>query len=175
MKIEDCFQLGYIVKPHGIHGELTVYLDTDNPDYYKELESVYVEFQQKLIPFFISYLNISGHKATVKFQDIEGIENASQYKGCLLYLPINLLPPLSNNQFYYHEIIGYKVYDSVYGKLGEVKTIYEANGNDLFAVDYEGKEVLIPIKDEFIVKLDRKANEIHLKLPDGLIDIYLNS
>ena len=32
MKIEDCFQLGYIMKPHGIHGALTVFIDSDNPE-----------------------------------------------------------------------------------------------------------------------------------------------
>jgi 16S rRNA processing protein RimM len=67
------------------------------------------------------------------------------------------------------------VEDTVHGELGTVKTIYEANGNDLFAVDYEGKEVLVPIRDEFIVKLDKITGKILLNLPDGLIDIYLNS
>jgi len=175
MKIDDCFQLGYIVKPHGIHGALTIYLDTDNPDYYKELESVYVEFQRKLIPFFIDHMKLNGNRATVKFHDIEEIDQASLYKGCALYLPLDMLPHLANQQFYYHEIIGYIAIDRDRGELGEVKTIYEANGNDLFAVDYKGKEVLIPIRDEFIIELNKQAREILLELPDGLLDIYLNS
>jgi 16S rRNA processing protein RimM len=175
MKIEDCFQLGYIVKPHGIHGALTIYLDTDNPDYYKELESVYVEYQQKLVPFFIDHIKIKDNQATVEFQDIDGIEKASQYKGCTLYLPLDFLPPLGSGQFYYHDIIGFIAKERNLGKLGEVKTIYEANGNDLFSVLYKGKEVLIPIRDEFVIELNKEAREILLELPDGLIDIYLNS
>lgn len=175
MKIEDCFQLGYIVKPHGIHGALTIYLDTDNPDYYRELESVYVEHQQKLVPFFIDHMKINGNRATVKLHDIDEIEKASHYKGCALYLPLDMLPPLESNQFYYHEIIGYAARDHMHGELGEIKTIYEANGNDLFAIEYKGKEVLIPIRDEFIIKLDKKSREILLQLPEGLLDIYLNS
>jgi len=175
MKNEECFQLGYIIKPHGIQGALTIYLDTDNPDYYKDLESVYVEYQQKLIPFFIDHIKLSGEKANIKFQDVDGIENAGQYKGCLLYLPLNMLPPLDDDQFYYHEIVGYTVKDENHGDLGNVKTIYEANGNDLFAVEYKGKEVLVPIKDEFIIELDKKAKTILLNIPEGLLDIYLNS
>jgi len=174
MKIEDCFQLGYIVKPHGIHGAFTISLDTDNPEYYEEMESVYVEYQQKLVPFFIESIKLSGSKATLKFQDLDGIELAAQYKGCALYLPLDMLPRLEENQFYYHEIIGYRVIDQAVGEIGKVKNIYEANGNDLFVIDYKNKEILVPVKDEFIHKLDKKDTTIFLNLPDGLLDIYLN-
>ena len=58
MKIEDCFQLGYVIKSHGLHGELSIFLDTDFPENYIEMESVYVEFQQKLVPFFVETINL---------------------------------------------------------------------------------------------------------------------
>ena len=175
MKIEDCFQLGYIVKPHGIHGELTIFLDTDNPEYYNKLESVFVEYQQKLIPFFIESLKRSGSKATIKFQDIDEIDIASQYKGCAIYLPLDNLPELEDDQFYYHEVLGYTVIEQVQGEIGKIKDIYEANGNDLFVIDYKSMEILVPIRDEFILKLDKKESTFYLKLPDGLLDIYINS
>ena len=174
MKIEDCFQLGYIVKPHGIHGALTIFLDTDTPEYYKELESVYVEYQQKLVPFFIESYKPAGNKATIKFQDIDGIDVAARYKGCAIYLPLDRLPKLKEDQFYYHEIVGYRVVDLKVGEIGNVKYIYEANGNDLFAIDYKSKEILVPINDEFIEKLNKKNKTIYLSLPDGLLDLYLN-
>jgi 16S rRNA processing protein RimM len=174
MKIEDCFQLGYIIKPHGIQGAFTIYLDTDNQDYYKELESVYVEFRQKLIPFFIDYINIGTSKVTLKLYDVDDIESAKQYKGCPLLLPLNMLPTLDDHQFYYHEIVGFSVKDHAHGNLGKVKSVYEANGNDLFAIEYKGKEVLVPIRDEFIEKLDKNSRSIYLNLPEGLIDVYLN-
>ena len=173
MKIEDCFQLGYIVKPHGVHGALTIFLDTDNPEYYNEMESVYVEYQQKLVPFFIDSFKPSGNKATVKFQDVDGIDLAARYKGCAIYLPLDMLPGLEDDQFYYHEIIGYRVVDQTVGEIGKVKDIYEANGNDLFAIDYKNKEILVPIRDEFIQKLDKYGSTVFLDLPEGLLDVYL--
>ena len=174
MKIEDCFQLGYIVKPHGIHGALTIFLDTDTPKYYEEMESLYVEYQQKLVPFFIKSYKLIGNKATLKFQDVDGIDEAARYKGCAIYLPLNMLPKLEEDQFYYHEIVGYRVVDLKAGEIGKVKHIYEANGNDLFAIDYKNKEILVPINDEFIEKLNKKDTTIFLNLPDGLLDVYLN-
>jgi 16S rRNA processing protein RimM len=138
------------------------------------MESVYVEYQQKLVPFFIESFKLSGNKATVKFQDIDGIDLAAQYKGSAIYLPLDRLPGLGDNQFYYHEIIGYKVIDREAGEIGKVKHIYEANGNDLFGIDYGKKEILVPIHDEFIQKLDKKKSTVFLNLPDGLLDVYLN-
>jgi 16S rRNA processing protein RimM len=85
-----------------------------------------------------------------------------------------MLPPLDDDQFYYHEIVGYAVKDKTHGDMGNVKTIYEANGNDMFAFEYKGKEVLVPIKDEFIIELNKKAKTILLNIPEGLLDIYLN-
>jgi len=175
MKIDDCFQLGYIIKPHGVQGTFTVYLDSDNPDYYGKLESVYIGYQQKLIPFFIDHIQIKGNKATLKLRDVDNLELANRYKGCAIFLPLKMLPALEDHQFYYHEVVGFSVADSNYGKLGVIRTIYEANGNDLFAIEYKGREVLVPIRDEFIIEFDKKAKSILVNLPDGLLDIYLNS
>lgn len=174
MKIEDCFQLGYIMKPHGIHGALTVFIDSDNPEQYKNLESVYVDFQHKLVPFFIDSLVLSGNKATVRFQDLTGIDQVSRYKGCSLYLPLTQLPDLEADQFYYHEIVGYTVSDRRAGSIGRVKSVYEGYGNDLFAIEYKKKEILVPIKDELILHLDKENRSIVLDLPDGLLEVYLN-
>ena len=174
MKIEDCFQLGYIIKPHGIHGALSIYMDTDNPTHYKDIESVYVETQHKLIPFFVEHLHIAGNRASMILHDVDCIEAASAYKGCSLYLPLTMLPPLEDQQFYYHEIVGYAVQEASFGELGVVTNVYEASGNDLLVIEYKNNEVLVPLRDEFILKIDKQAKLISLHLPEGLIDIYLN-
>ena len=173
MKINNCFQLGYIIKPHGIHGAFTVLIDSDNPEYYRELESVYVEIQQELTPFFIDSIQISGNRADLKLKNIHSIEQASPLKGCALFLPLHMLPELEDHQFYYHEVVGFSVKDHIHGELGKIKTVYEANGNDLFAVDHKGTEILIPIRDEFIIDMNKKKRSILVHLPDGLLEIYL--
>jgi 16S rRNA processing protein RimM len=61
----------------------------------------------------------------------------------------------------------------MYGVLGKVSAVYEANGNDLLAVDHKGREVLVPIRDEFIVDFNKESKTILVNLPDGLLDIYL--
>jgi 16S rRNA processing protein RimM len=65
------------------------------------------------------------------------------------------------------------VIDEVLGELGQVKVIYDMETQDLIGMEYKGKEVLIPIKDGIIQKVDKAEKKVFCHLPEGLIDIYL--
>lgn len=174
MQKEDCFFVGKIVKKFSFKGELLVKLDTDEPEQFIEMESVFVELHKKLIPFFISQSAL--HKSEllrVKFEEVDSEEAADVLIGKDLYLPLNLLPKLTGNQFYYHEIIGFKVEDVAYGPVGVITGVNDSTAQPLFEIDHEGKEVLIPVNDQFIVKVDRNTKTLHLNTPEGLIDLYL--
>jgi 16S rRNA processing protein RimM len=173
MNINACFELGYITKKHGLQGEVSIHLDTDNPENYSELESVFVEIDQKLVPFFIESLSIRGEKALVKFEGVEDAEGAEELKGSKLFLPLENLPPLEGKTFYFHEVIGFRITDRSFGLIGTVTDIYDVSAQQLFAIDHKGKEVLVPVNDEIIEQVDRSEKIIHVDLPEGLIDIFL--
>ncbi len=169
------FQLGYITGKHGLQGELKIQLDCDDPEYYIELESVFVNINQKLVPFFIEYLHlIPGNKAIMKLEEVESIEKAETLKGKELYLPEEFLPELEDGQFYYHQVVGYRAIDSVLGDFGSVIDVFTGGPQELFIIDSNGREVLIPLNDDFILKLDHDKKLIEFNLPTGLLDIYLN-
>lgn len=173
MNKDACYQLGHITKLHGLSGEVTAFFDVDFPEEYKELESVFVEINNKLVPFFIEHLEITPKKVILKFEDTNSAEAAEPLTGKTLYLPLSALPPLSGNAFYYHEIIGFTVTDADFGEIGPVKDVYPNPAQDLLACDHKGKEVLIPVSDELIEKLDREEKRLYVNLPDGLIQVYL--
>ena len=154
MDIDSCFQLGHITKIHGIKGEVTVYLDADDPGEYQTMESVLVETKQGLIPFFIKSIRIRGNLATIKFDEVDTIEEAGKLKSCKLYLPLDQLPGLEENQFYFHEIIGYTVVDKEMGELGEVVNVFDSGAQELIALNHKGKEILFPIQDDLIIKIN---------------------
>lgn len=176
MRIDDCYQLGYVTKPHGLRGEVHIFLDVDLPEAYNNLESVFVAYKnasQTLVPFFIDTFKLSGNKAIVKFEDIDTIDQAEALKGAQLCLPLETLPKLQEGQFYYHEVIGYTVHDQKEGKLGVIKEIYALAGQDVIAMEYRGKEVLIPVNDAIVRSADHEKRIVHVQLPEGLLDIYL--
>lgn len=175
MQKSECFFLGKITKPHGLKGEVTVWLDVDNPDDYEGLDAVFLEIKNELVPFIISDIQIRGKKSIAKFEDINKIEQTESIVGAELYLPLISLPKLSGKKFYYHEVIGFEIYDNNLQKsIGLLKAIYESSGQDLFGIDANGIEILVPIVDEFIVAVDRTIKRIEINAPEGLLDIYLS-
>lgn len=174
MTKEECFYLGKIVRKYSFKGELLAKLDTDEPELYTEMESVFVDFGRNLVPFFIDRSQL--HKSTllrVKFEDIDTEEDAEDLIGAGLYLPLDLLPQLDGDKFYYHEIIGFTAVDKDFGAIGTITGINDSTAQAIFEIDREGTQVLIPMIDDFIKKIDRDKKEIHLEVPDGLIDLYL--
>jgi 16S rRNA processing protein RimM len=92
-----------------------------------------------------------------------------------LYLPLELLPQLNGNKFYFHEVIGFKIKDEKFGEVGTITGINDSTAQALFEVDRNGIEILIPMNDEFIVKVDRAQKTIAVNTPDGLIELYISS
>ena len=174
MQKEDCFYLGKIVKKYSFKGELLVKLDTDDPSTYTKMESVFIDKNKSLIPFFIERSSL--HKSTllrVKFEDIDSEEDADKLLKSELYLPLEFLPQLTGNKFYYHEIVGFEAEDLSFGLVGIVKGVNDTTNQAILEIDRNGSEILIPLIDDFIKSVDRAQKKIILEVPEGLIDIYL--
>ncbi len=167
------FYLGKITKLHAYAGKLQVFLDTDEPEKYDTLQVVFIRFMQGPVPYFIENFNRSLNKAIVKFQDVDSPETAKKLVGRDLYLPLEQLSPLSENKFYYHEILGFEVIDKSFGIVGIIKQVLEYPNQAVLSVMHDEKEVLIPINSEVVVKVDREKKQLRIKAPEGLIDIYL--
>lgn len=174
MRKEECFYLGKIVRKYSFKGEVLIKLDTDEPQLYTELESVFVDFNNNLIPFFIEQSGL--HKSTllrVRFEDVDTEEKADEIIGLEVYLPLSFLPELDDDQFYFHEIIGFTAEDVNFGKIGLVTGVNDSASQALFEIERDGKQILIPINDDFIKKVDKKNKILLLDTPEGLIDLYL--
>ena len=174
MTKEDCFYLGKIVKKYSFKGELLAKLDTDQPDIYENLDAIFIEVNGTLIPFFIEKSQL--HKSDLlrlKFDDVTDEADADALMKCDLYLPLDLLPKLDGNKFYFREIIGYQLNDENFGAVGTVKGVNDSTAQALFEVDRNGIEILIPMNDDFITNLDRVAKTITVNTPPGLIELYL--
>jgi len=175
MRKEDCFYLGKIVRKHSFKGEVVIKLDTDEPELYQEMESVYVDFGNNLVPFFIEKSSLNkGNQLRVHFEDVNSEADANAILKSDIYLPLTMLPKLTGDQFYYHEIIGFTVVDISFGEVGIIVHINDKAAQPLFEIDRDGKEIFIPMVDEFIKKVDRANKTIEVQTPEGLIELYLS-
>ena len=170
---EDYFYLGKITKKFGLKGELIVYLDTDEPAKYHSLESVFLNIDEEPIPFFISEIKIkSNHQLIVLF---EGMDDASSahYVNTDLYLPLSVLPKLSGNKFYYHEITGFSIIDKNRGNIGVCQDVLDYTHQAIMQIISEKGEILIPLVDNYIKNVDRENRIIEIEAPPGLMELYV--
>ena len=174
MKQDELFLLGKIVRTFGSKGEVVFQADPEILSQIKKLESVFLRINENLVPFFIELLQPRPKgQAMVKFLDVDSTEDASRLAGCDIYIPLALLPKQKGAQLYSIEIEGFTVIDAVRGETGTVRTVLEMPQQTLLAIDFNGKEILIPIVDEIVKKIDRKTKTIYIEAPEGLIELYL--
>lgn len=174
MKKENCFYVGTIVSKFSFKGEVLVKLDSDDPQMYENMESVFVQMGKNLVPFFVEKSSL--HKSDllrIKFEDVTSEQDAEALLKHDLYLPLEFLPKLSGNKFYFHEVISFAVEDVNYGYVGKIVSINDTTSQALFEIENENRQILIPMNDEFLVEVNRNAKKIIVKTPEGLIDLYL--
>ncbi|WP_291399740.1 ribosome maturation factor RimM [Daejeonella sp.] len=175
MKIEDCFYIGYITKTKGLKGEVQVYFEYDEPADLP-LDSVFAEINGKLVPFFISSYKLQNNQTgNFYFDDIDTIEKAETLIRKKLYLPNKLKPVRDEDEFLITDLKGFIVHDQTVGELGEIIEIHEYPQQFVAVVPYKFKEIMFPLNDDLIVEIDEENGTLKVNLPEGLIDLYLES
>ena len=174
MKKQDYHYLGKIVSKFSFKGEILIKLETmELADH--RFSSFFLELNGQLVPYKVEKL--SKHKSMllrVKLNDIDSESEAISLIKKDVYLPTADLPRSDNKKFYFNEIIGHKMIDKKTGYVGKVVTI-DAQTPQLIAMVKNQKdvEIIIPLVDDFIEKIDSINNEIIVSLPDGLTKINL--
>ena len=175
MKVEDCFYIGYITKTKGLKGEVQVYFEYDEPADLL-LDSVFAEINGKLVPFFISTYKLQNNQTgNFYFDDIDTIEKAETLIRKKLYLPNKLKPVRDESEFLITDLKGFIVYDNTVGELGEIIEIHEYPQQFVAVVPYQFKEIMFPLNDDLIMEIDEANGILKVDLPEGLIDLYLES
>ena len=173
MSMNEFYFLGKITRKFSFKGDLIIFLDTDAPSEYYHLDKIFIKIKDRYIPYFIEEIfPYKNNSIRVHFEDINDENEAKMLINKEIYLPCNSLPVLEGNKFYYHEIEGFKIKDKKVGELGYIKYVNDKSPQHLFVVDYNKKEILIPINDDLIENIDRKEKLINMNLPSGLIELY---
>lgn len=171
MNINDCYKIGYVLKPHGLKGQVTIALDAEAPEDIDEVESVFIQAGQQLVPYFLQEISVRGEKAFVKFEDVDSPEAAQAISKSAIYLPKASRPKSGRGEFYDDEIIAFEIIDADGNILGKVTGVEEAGPNKLLAVDHQGKEILIPVNGPFITSINKSKKKITVELPEGFLEI----
>lgn len=172
MKKEECYLLGRITKTHGLAGNVILKLDTDQPEFYNKIESVFIDINGLLVPFFIEKQQWSKDNSKIVTFKNASLAMAEQTVNKDVYMPLSTLPELSGNQFYYHEVLGFEVQDENGVSFGKIKAVNDQTAQHYFMLDLNGKEVITPIIKDWILDVNRDSKTIKMQLPEGLLEVF---
>jgi 16S rRNA processing protein RimM len=171
--VTEYFKIGKFVATHGLKGELVLKHELGKKTSLKGLQTIFIEERKNsFLPWFIEGTKIKNEQET--FLKLDGVTTreaalklvqkevwfteADLKKFAAKSSPVNLL--------------GYTVIDEK-KLLGEIVEVIEQAHQMLCRIEVNEKEVLIPLNEDTLQKIDHKKKEVSVKLPDGLLDIYL--
>lgn len=175
---KNCISIGRLVKTVGLKGFVKVISYSEDPERFKNIKRVFLynERAQKFFrntesfefyPVEITYVKDS---VRLKFKNHDRIEAVEGFKDSILTIPEEEKVKLPPGQFFLYEVLGFDVYDKD-ALIGKVKGFSDYGSGDLFVIDTNEKEVLIPARKEFITNIDKDNKKIILNLIEGFMDL----
>lgn len=167
------YNVGKIVNTQGLQGELRVMSVTDFAEERFKKGSKLSLFDEK--DQFVMEVEIASHRKQknfdiVKFKGLYHINDVEKYKGFSLKVAEENLADLEDGDFYYHEIIGLKVYEKDQ-LLGVISDILQPGSNDVWVVKRKGKrDLLLPYIPPVVLHVDVAAGRVDVELLEGLDD-----
>ena len=140
---------------------------------FEDWESVFVEIDGLLVPFFIESLRVSSESsAVITFCDINSSEKAKEFVNCKVFQLISIAGEVELIKTP-EVVIGYKVIDVKAGAIGRIEEVVDYKTNLLFRILKGETEILIPVTAELIVKVNHRKKEMTIQAPEGLLELYL--
>ena len=159
--------VGFLRRPHGVHGEIIMDLHTDFPERLKAGKKLFVGEKHK--PASLAGVRPHQTGLLVKFKGIETPEAAGQFRNQWLYVKTAEAPALPEGQIYQHQLFGLNVLDDNNQPLGELVEIIETGANDVYVVkDVSGRELLLPAIPSVILNVDIARRVMRVHLLEGL-------
>jgi len=171
MAIEKYISVGKLGKPHGLSGAFRFFLDRELKNKNKLPAHFLLDIKGNFMPWFVKTIEWTGfNEGFILFEEISSPEKGKNYTGielCLSEKDITLYFKKDAGSLEYMK--GYKAIDEAEGEIGIIEDVVENPGQILLSVNRDGREIMIPFVEDFIVSLNKRKKEIILSLPEGLL------
>jgi len=166
--------LGKITKPHGIRGEVKIYPYSGQPENFLHYREIFVGREEggERIPYTIDTARLQGNSVLVKLTGCTSRNDAEALVGSEIWLRRQDLPALDQDEYYLVDLEGKTALTEDGREIGRITGIMATGAHDVLSVTGRGREYLIPLRPEFIVRMDDR--EVVLQLPPGLLEINEN-
>ena len=170
MTDERWVTLGKITAAHGIQGEVKVTLFIDDADFLRERKALWMGGRPRR-EVALTRVRLSANQAILGLDGVTDRTAAEALRGRELFVPLEWLPPLEEDEYYVAQIVGLEVVTEGGESLGRVAEVVFTGANEVYVVREGPKgEILLPAIASVIQRVDLDAGRIEVTLPEGLID-----
>lgn len=159
--------IGYLSKTHGIKGQLILRADKDF--YFEELKVAFIESSTGLAPHFVKRISPNNVGFIIELEETDTVEKAKLLIGKKIFVDAELVEVDEDDS----DWIGFDLIDNKLGLIGKIEKVSDNGIQILVSIIYNNKEIILPLVDDFIVKIDETERKIYYNAPEGLIDVYL--
>jgi 16S rRNA processing protein RimM len=168
----EYFKIGKFVAAHGLKGELLLKHSLGKKTSLKNLQTVFIEEKNSFLPWFIESAKIKNDEEVyMKLEGVDTREAAFKLTQKEIWLPETDFKKFAAKSAP-AGLLGYTIINEK-EPVGEILEVIEQPHQLLCRLEIKGKEVLIPLHDETLQKIDHRKKQVLVTLPDGLLDIYL--
>ena len=175
MNKESCFLIGFISKKIGFRGKISIKINIGNPKDYLNVDFIYIDIDNQLIPHKVDSCILKKNTfLEVKLKEVISESEASSLVKKDVFLNNSKFKNTEKNIFSYQKLVSYTVLDLQKNKIGLITNLINLKFQNLIIVKNEKKdEILIPLVEDFIEKIDEKNKILTLNLPEGIINLNL--
>ena len=169
----DWIPVGRVTKVHGLKGELKFRSLSESDTWITKNTRILLscnDFSNSSEEYFIQSIRGKGTPLIIKFKKVDNLESAKELVGHTLHVLRSQFPDLPEGEYYWFQIEGLKVYDEDGTYYGNIMKIIQTGSNDVYVVHDEEKELLLPMIDSVVKKIDLKAGKLIFRPVEGLLE-----
>jgi 16S rRNA processing protein RimM len=172
MKEPRLIPVGKIVRTHGVRGGVKIHAYGESLSAQQAGSKLYLNPEGHGRRSWLTLVRIKpqGKHLLAEIEELTSIDLAQEVIGEELYLPLDCLPPTTDDEYYHYQLIGLGVETTEGKEVGVLSGIIETPANDVFVVKREGKEVLIPAVADVVCRVDLERGRMVIDPPEGLMD-----
>jgi 16S rRNA processing protein RimM len=169
MARDNLFEIGQIVKPQGLKGRIKARSYIVSKDIIQHLKEVFIEKPAATAePFRIKTMQLQGGMLYLELAGIEDRDAAARLVGCRIFIALDQLEKLPEDEYYWQDLIGLQVMTEAGQDLGRIESIFPTGSNDVYVCRGGEREILLPAIGEVIRKIDIATGVVVVRLMKGL-------
>jgi len=156
--------VGRLRHAHGLKGEISMEVLTDFPERLRKGKQVFVG--ESHAPMIITAARWKDKVMLLTFEGYTDCDQVNTLRNEAVYIRSDNLPSLPEGEYYFHQLVGLKVFDEAGVLLGQLEEVLETGANDVYVVrSASGAELLLPVIEEVILKVDLEGGVMTVRPP----------